>query len=126
MRKGAVIDYRIRWLGLPLKWRTLITDYQPPRFFVDEQLKGPYRLWKHRHEFKEENGASMISDRVEYELPLGILGRMAHTVIVARQLKGIFAYRQRAIAGVLRVPGVRYTEPEITGLRVRERQGGEP
>ena len=58
-------------------------------------------------------------------LPLGILGRMAHGVIVARQLKGIFAYRQRAIAGILRVPGVRYTEPEITGLRVRERQGGE-
>jgi hypothetical protein len=116
MRKGALIDYTIRWMGLPMKWRTLIADYQPPRYFVDEQLRGPYRYWKHRHVFTESGGLSIITDRVEYALPLGIMGRMAHALVVERQLKGIFAYRQRAIAKILGTPDVRYTEPEIRAL----------
>jgi len=116
MRKGAEIQYTIRWLGLPMRWKTLISDYAPPRFFVDEQLSGPYKLWRHRHDFKVENGRTVISDRVEYELPMGILGRMAHAFMVGRQLRGIFAYRQRAIAGILAVPGVRFTDPVIGTL----------
>ena len=113
MRTGALIDYTIRWLGLPLKWRTRITAYEPPQFFVDEQLEGPYKLWRHRHDFREVDGASRISDCVEYELPLGILGRVAHALVVGRQLRGIFAYRQRAIASILGVPGIQFTDPEI-------------
>ena len=116
MRRGLEIDYTIRWLGLPLPWRTRITEYQPPRCFVDEQLRGPYKLWRHRHDFQEMNGVSVIADRVEYELPMGFLGRIAHGVIVGRQLKGIFAYRQRAIAAILGIPGVRFTLPEIAAL----------
>jgi hypothetical protein len=113
MRKGAVIDYTIRWLGLPMKWRTLITDYEPPLRFVDEQVRGPYRHWRHHHDFKEADGACIISDLVEYELPCGLFGRIAHTLIVGKQLKQIFAFRQRAIAVTLGAAEVRYTEPEI-------------
>ena len=116
MRKGALIDYTIRWLGLPMKWRTLIAEYQPPRLFIDEQVQGPYRYWRHRHDFTEAEGVSVIRDRVEYELPLGIMGRMAHAFVVERQLKGIFSYRQRAIAKILGTPDVRYTDPEIRPL----------
>ena len=118
MRKDALIDYQIRWLSVPLKWRTLITDYQPPHCFVDEQLRGPYKLWRHNHGFEEANGVTVISDRVEYELPWGILGRVAHVVVVGRQLQDIFAYRQRAITRILGVPGVRFTHPVIRTLAV--------
>jgi ligand-binding SRPBCC domain-containing protein len=116
MREGALIDYEIRWLRLPMRWRTRITLYQPPQSFQDEQLRGPYKLWRHHHGFREVNGAAVISDRVEYELPWGILGQMAHALIVGRQLRGIFAYRQRAIAAILGVPGVKSTDPIIRPL----------
>jgi ligand-binding SRPBCC domain-containing protein len=116
MRSGALIDYNIRWLGLPMKWRTRITVYQPPLFFVDEQVLGPYKLWRHSHDFDEVDGVSTISDRVEYELPMGTIGRLAHGVIVGRQLREIFAYRQRAIARILGVPGIRFTDPQIVNL----------
>jgi ligand-binding SRPBCC domain-containing protein len=116
MRKGARIDYTIRWLGVRMNWQTLITDYQSGKSFVDEQLRGPYKLWRHRHDFRSVDGASVISDRVEYELPFGILGRIAHRILVGRQLKRIFAYRQRAIARILGVPGIRFTDPEIATL----------
>ncbi|MEO8028544.1 MAG: SRPBCC family protein, partial [Bryobacteraceae bacterium] len=69
MRQGANIDYRIQWLGLPISWRTLITAYQPPSFFVDQQVQGPYSLWRHRHTFRQSEGGTAVADRVEYELP---------------------------------------------------------
>ena len=116
MRKDAVIDYSIRWLGLPMKWRSLITEYDPPHGFRDEQVRGPYKLWRHSHIFREVNGSSVISDRVEYELPFRMLAPLAHALIVGRQLRGIFAYRQRAIAKILGVPGVRFTDPVIRTL----------
>ena len=53
MRKGAEIDYVIRWLGLPIRWKTLITAYDPPHGFVDEQARGPYTLWRHQHTLTE-------------------------------------------------------------------------
>ena len=104
MRRGAQIDYTIRWVGLPLKWRTLITDYDPPHLFVDQQIQGPYRVWRHRHQFRETAAGTVISDRVDYRLPFGFLGDLAHGLIVRRQLIGIFRFRQRAIADLL-LPG---------------------
>lgn len=101
MRAGAEIDYTIRWLGLPVKWKTLIVDYDPPNRFVDEQIKGPYRLWLHRHTFRETAAGTVISDCVDYRLPFGALGVAAHALIVRRQLIGIFRFRQRAIAKLL-------------------------
>lgn len=119
MRQGARIDYTIRWLALPIKWRTLITEYTPPFSFVDEQVKGPYTLWRHRHEFREVEGGTVISDCVRYELPFGPLGRIAHAIIVGKQLRRTFSYRQRAIAKILALPGIRFTEPGIGTLTNR-------
>ncbi|MFN3326189.1 MAG: SRPBCC family protein [Bryobacteraceae bacterium] len=113
MRRGAEIEYRLSWLGIPLAWKTLVTEYDPPRRFVDEQAKGPYSLWRHHHMFREVEGGTEVADRVEYALPLGLLGRLAHRLIVAEQLRRIFRFRQRKIAEMLG-GGVTVAEPEIT------------
>lgn len=101
MRRGALIDYTIKWMGLPMRWRTLISEYEAPRAFVDEQLKGPYTVWRHLHTFEETEFGTRIVDQVRYALPLGVLGRAAHSLMVERQLKGIFRFRQRALAPML-------------------------
>ena len=101
IRKGAEIEYEIRWLGIPVSWKTVITVYDPPLLFEDEQARGPYAHWRHRHGFEEVEGCAVISDRVEYALPFGPLGRLAHRLAVSRQLRGIFEYRQRALMQML-------------------------
>ncbi len=101
MRKGAEIRYVIRWLGLPMNWRTLIAEYEPPFHFVDIQLKGPYRLWEHRHEFRPSDEGTIVTDTVRYALPFGPLGRIAHAALVRRQLNGIFRFRRQVLAGIL-------------------------
>jgi len=116
MRPGAEIDYSIKWLGLPLRWKTLITAYDPPHGFVDQQARGPYLLWRHTHTFHRTAAGTEIRDQVDYRLPLGILGRAAHAIVVKRQLLGIFRFRQRAIAAMLAVPGVVYTEPSCAAV----------
>jgi uncharacterized protein len=116
MGQGVEIDYEIRWQNLPMKWKTVISEYQPPFYFVDEQLKGPYKLWRHVHEFAETAHGTIVSDRVDYTLPLGPLGRVAHSLIVGRQLKAIFEYRQRAMPKLLGVECKELDAPSITAL----------
>jgi ligand-binding SRPBCC domain-containing protein len=116
MRPGAEIDYVIGWMGVPMKWKTVIREYQPPHRFVDEQARGPYSLWHHEHTFEETAAGVVIRDRVDYRLPLGFLGRIAHAVTVRRQLQAIFRYRQAAIAGIFQVPGITFDEPTIATL----------
>jgi ligand-binding SRPBCC domain-containing protein len=101
MRQGAEIAYQIRWLGIPVNWKTVIAEYEPPFFFVDEQASGPYARWRHRHEFKPAEDGAIVYDRVEYALPFGPLGRLAHSLVVRRQLLEIFDYRRKALAGIL-------------------------
>jgi ligand-binding SRPBCC domain-containing protein len=108
IRRGARIDYEIRWRGIPIFWRTTITEYEPRRFFVDEQTAGPYAFWRHRHSFEAVAGGSLISDRVEYALPFGILGKVAHSLTVGRQLRGIFEYRGSHLAPLLGGDPARY------------------
>jgi len=98
--KGSLIDYRLSLFGLPFTWRSLISRWDPPEAFVDEQLKGPYALWHHTHTFIECEGGTIIGDRVRYRLPLWPLGECA-LPLVKLQLKRIFAYRQRAIGELL-------------------------
>jgi ligand-binding SRPBCC domain-containing protein len=103
MRLWAEIDYELRWLGIPLRWKTRIVEYEPPFHFVDEALKSPYLFWRHRHTFRPLLEGTAISDLVEYALPYGILGDLAHSVVVRRQLERIFDYRQSAVLELLRV-----------------------
>lgn len=98
---GAVLDYRIRWLGLPFRWRSLIREYDPPYRFVDVQVIGPYARWEHRHMFVEEAGGTVMEDRVTYRLPLGPIGELAHRLGVRRQLEAIFAYRRDRLRALL-------------------------
>jgi ligand-binding SRPBCC domain-containing protein len=114
MRQGAEIEYNIRWLGLPMHWKTLIAEYQPPHYFVDEQAEGPYALWRHRHTFEAVATGTKIGDHVEYALPLGPLGEIAHQLMVRAQLKAIFKFRQRAIAALLGGKIVELMPPTIS------------
>lgn len=98
---GAVLDLRLTWLGLPLRWRTYVREYDPPFRFLDVQVRGPYARWEHRHLFLSEADGTTIEDRIVYRLPLGPLGRLAHTLFVKRQLESAWAYRRRKIAELI-------------------------
>jgi ligand-binding SRPBCC domain-containing protein len=98
LRAGALIDYSLRLYGVPIRWRTRIEQFDPPRGFVDVQLHGPYRRWIHRHEFESVASGTQMRDCVDYELPYGLLGRWAHGFFVRRSLRAIFAHRARVIA----------------------------
>ena len=100
MRVGARIEYRIRLMGLPMAWLTEITEFVPEQRFVDTQLRGPYRVWEHLHEFVELPDGTLMRDRVEYELPFGPAGEAAHALFIRRTLQRIFDYRAQASAGL--------------------------
>jgi ligand-binding SRPBCC domain-containing protein len=98
MALGTEIEYRLRWQGLPMRWRSRISEYEPGVSFADEMLQGPYRRWYHRHLFRPVDGGIEMEDIVEYELPLGPFGRAAHALVVRRQLERIFDYRRFAVS----------------------------
>jgi ligand-binding SRPBCC domain-containing protein len=94
MRRGALIAYRLRLRGLPIRWLTEITAWDPPRRFVDEQRRGPYRLWIHEHTFEAREGGTLIRDRVRYAVPFGAL---VHGWAVAPDLRRIFTFRHQEL-----------------------------
>lgn len=100
MRPGALIDYRIHLRVIPLKWQTRITVWEPPHRFVDEQLKGPYRLWLHEHTFKEDGDGTLVGDFVRYAVPFGAL---ANWLVVRRDVERIFAYREKRLGEIFGV-----------------------
>lgn len=97
MRVGTEIAYRIRWQGVPMRWRTRIAECEPNVMFADEMTRGPYRRWYHRHFFAPVAGGVEVVDVVEYELPFGWIGRAVHALLIRRQLEAIFAYRRGAV-----------------------------
>lgn len=97
MRAGVEIDYKLRLHGLPLRWRSRITAWEPPHRFVDQQIKGPYRRWVHEHTFIPQDGGTLVKDVVEYDM-LG--GRLADRLLVRRDLRRIFDYRQARLAAI--------------------------
>ena len=109
---GQLIEYKLSPIpGFRVYWMTEITHVVPDRYFVDEQRRGPYRLWHHQHHFRQIEGGIEMTDIVHYQLPLGFLGSLAHSLFVGRQLEGIFAYRRERIEEVF---GAYPSEPTST------------
>ncbi len=99
---GALIDYRIRWRGLPLRWRTRIEEWHPETRFVDMQIRGPYALWHHTHVFEPAPGGTHMSDVVRYRIPFGPFGALLHRLRIRSDVEAIFDYRMRAIERIFR------------------------
>lgn len=113
MREGTSIDLRLRLFRISFGWQTRIVRWDPPYRFVDEQLRGPYKLWAHTHSFSEQNGRTTILDEVEYRLPLWPLGEVAYPLVRA-QLRRIFEFRQEATRAALLGES---SEPAVDRLR---------
>lgn len=103
MRSGANIEYALSLFGIPLYWRTVISVWEPPARFVDEQAAGPFTYWRHEHRFEACPGGVLMTDRVEYEVPLGWVGVIARHVFVERVLRRVFDYRAAKIGAALLV-----------------------
>jgi ligand-binding SRPBCC domain-containing protein len=103
MYEGLMIEYRVRpLLGIPMNWITEITHVKEHHFFVDEQRKGPYRIWHHEHHFETVDNGVLMSDIVSYELPFGILGKIAHPILVQRKLNEIFDFRLEIVEEIFK------------------------
>lgn len=94
MKKGSIIDYRIKLFGMPFKWKTEISEWTPSYRFADRQLKGPYLKWEHTHSFVEIEGITHMTDKVEYLSPGWVLEPFIDRIFVSRQVKKIFEYRE--------------------------------
>jgi ligand-binding SRPBCC domain-containing protein len=94
MRRGATLDYRLRLRGVPFRWRTEITVWEPESRFRDEQRRGPYRYWRHSHLFRAERGGTIVEDGVDYDVPGG---DAVHQLLVGPDLIRIFTYRQERL-----------------------------
>lgn len=97
MRAGTHIDYELRLYGVPVRWRTVIEEFNPEISFVDVQLSGPYRTWRHRHHFAEVPGGTEMLDHVDYDIPFGKFGKLARLLFVRQSLASIFDHRNQAI-----------------------------
>ncbi|EQB90515.1 TPA: hypothetical protein ACGQK4_002791 [Elizabethkingia anophelis] len=98
--EGMEIDYLVSpVLGIPLQWKTRITQVNYQKSFTDLQAKGPYRYWNHYHEFIENDKGVLMKDSVDYELPFGLLGKLAHSLFVHKRLKSIFEFRYNFLEG---------------------------
>jgi ligand-binding SRPBCC domain-containing protein len=114
MRPGTLIDYRIHVHGIPIRWRTEIAEWQPPRRFVDLQLHGPYTLWHHTHTFEERDGGTLCLDHVRYR-PRG--GALVHWLFVRRDVQRIFQYRQQRLKAMFGSTANHSVAAEVTAPR---------
>lgn len=97
--KGMLINYKVSPLfGIAVKWVTEITEVNAPHTFVDQQLKGPYSLWEHHHQFIEKDGGVLVVDRVRYALPFGFIGKWARKLLVQKRLNHIFEFRRNTLS----------------------------
>ena len=101
--------HHLCWFGVRLRWGSKIVEYEPPVRFVDQQTSGPYRYWRHDHMFEVVDGGTLMRDRVQYDIPFSILGKMVRTLIIERQLRKIFDYRETLI---MRLFADGHTRPE--------------
>ena len=99
--KGTRLDYKMKINGIPLKWQTLITRWDPPESFSDKQEKGPFKKWNHLHFFKDSAGGTLIFDQLDVELPLGFLGYTLAGWKVFKDIDKIFDYRRKIIHKII-------------------------
>ena len=112
IKKGTLIDYKLKLRGIPITWQTLISEWNPPYSFVDEALKSPYKQWIHRHTFTEnESGGTDIADEVRYRLPLEPFGDLMHWY-VRSELDYIFDFRQKSVMRILQ-PDKRFVKQTV-------------
>jgi hypothetical protein len=97
MRAGTLIEYELTLHGMRMQWKTRIEEFVEGSHFVDVQLKGPYKMWRHRHDFEDVEGGTRMTDGVDYELPFGLLGQLARWLFVRRQVEQIFNYRNEVV-----------------------------
>ena len=100
IREGTLVDYEFRLFGVPLRWRARISSWEPPTGFVDEQVRGPYRLWEHAHRFRQVGDGTVVEDEMRYGLPFWPFGEIVHP-LVRLQLERIFRFRQWAVRSCL-------------------------
>lgn len=103
MGVGTFLQYALRLHGVPVRWDTLIQEWEPPARFVDVQVRGPYRLWHHTHELValEGGAATLMRDTVGYSVGFGALGELARRALVVRDLEAIFAFRAERVPALL-------------------------
>ena len=99
---GACLRYRLNLFGIPIRWRTEIVAWNPPRSFVDVQRRGPFLLWEHTHRLTPTDGGTEIYDHVRYRLRLGPIGALVRRLLVRGWVEGIFDYRAGEVPGLLR------------------------
>ena len=109
MKIGTVFDYRLKIRGVPIRWQSKISVWEPPARFVDEQIQGPYRLWRHEHTFHDQSGGTLVGDRVEYSAPGGWL---VQKFLVGPDLERIFEYRHKTLMDLFN----RHTPDDTKGI----------
>jgi len=102
MAAGTRFEHRLRVRGIPVRWESEITAWEPPRCFVDEQRRGPYRFWIHEHRFGARDGGTEVADHVEYGVPGGVL---VNYLVVAPDLWKVFEYRRQTLLARFHVDG---------------------
>tara|TARA_B100001250_G_scaffold388431_1_gene386676 strand:+ start:86 stop:547 length:462 start_codon:yes stop_codon:yes gene_type:complete len=97
MKEGQLIDYTIKLFKKEIRWKTLITEYDKPKKFIDQQLKGPYSMWHHTHTFNDHGTYVEMIDEISYSVPFGIIGQIVNSIFIKRDLLDIFEYRKKVI-----------------------------
>ncbi len=116
LRQGSLLDYSIRLHGIPIKWRTEICEWNAPHYFVDQQLRGPYKKWYHEHSFVDlGDGTTLVRDKVHYN-PRG--GSLIHKYFVKPDLRKIFEYRQRKLAEIFQTDTISVSNREAQPVSV--------
>ena len=101
MREGTRIDYRLKIRGVPTRWRSEIAEWDPPRRFVDVQIRGPYVQWHHEHAFEARDGGTACRDTVDYRVPGGPFAPLIHSMFVKGDVERIFRHRRRKLEALL-------------------------
>ncbi len=99
--EGMLIDYKVTPLfGIPLNWQTRIDKMKKLKYFTDKQIKGPYKLWEHNHYFTQYRNGVLMKDEVKYQLPFGVVGKIAHSLLVRKKIEKIFEYRKTILENI--------------------------